>query len=57
MQIWGNIQSYDDPSRLVFDLSNNEHWCPLNPQPLASVQQELHYSQTDNGKVSELQER
>ena len=60
LQVWGNIQPYDDPSRLVLDLANREHWCPLNPdgsQPLASVQQELQYSETDGEKVMELQQR
>lgn len=60
MQVWGNIQSCDDPSRLMFDLLNHQQWYPLNPdglQPLATVQQDLQYSETDNEKVAELRER
>lgn len=60
IQVWANIQDYDDPGRIVFDLSNTKHWRPLfpsNSQPLSSVQQDLHYTETDVGKVKELQER
>lgn len=59
-QVWANIQDYDDPSQVSFDFSNGKHWRPLFPttsQPLASVQQELHYSETDLTKVQELQDR
>lgn len=60
LQVWGNIQPYDDPSRMMFDLSNRKHWSPLysdRHEPPASVQQDLHYSETDDGSVMELQER
>ena len=60
-QVWANIQEYDDPSQVSFDFSNSKQWRPLfSPtpaQPLASVQQELHYSETDLAKVQELQDR
>lgn len=59
--MWANIQEYDDPSQVSFDFSNSKQWRPLfSPtpaQPLASVQQELHYSETDLAKVQELQDR
>ncbi len=41
MQVWANIQDYEDPSRIVFDLQNSTHWRPLFPTdmaPLATVQ-------------------
>lgn len=44
----------------MFDLSNREQWCALYPdgsQQLASVQQNLQYSDTDDERVVELQER
>ena len=44
MQVWTNIQDYEDPSRIVFDLENSKHWRTLFPadmQPLATVQVEL----------------
>lgn len=59
-QVWANVQEYEDPARIVFDLSNSSHWQPLFPpgsQPLNSVQQDLHYTETDNEKVKEFQER
>lgn len=54
------MQDYDDPSQVSFDFSNSKLWRPLFPttsQPLASVQQELHYSETDLSKVQELRDR
>ena len=60
--MWGNIQSYDDPSRLMFDFSNPKQWSPLFTQSdvsksLVSVQQDLQYSDTDGARVIDLQER
>ena len=60
LQVWGNIQTYEDPSRLLFDLSNHKNWFPLyfdKFDPPSSVQQDLQYSETDNASVMELQER
>ena len=41
LQIWANIQPYEDPSRISFDLSNSTYWRPLFPSdmaPLESIQ-------------------
>ena len=41
LQVWGNVQAYDDPGRLVFDLHSTKHWRPLFPstmEPLNTVQ-------------------
>ena len=40
LQVWGNIQDYEDPSRIVFDLDNSKHWKSLfyDTQPLTTVQ-------------------
>ena len=60
--MWANVQENDDPSRMVFDLTNGKYWKPLFPMttesiPLSSVQQVLHYSETDLEKVHQLEER
>ena len=58
--MWANIQKYDHPNQLLFELSNNKCWTTLLPggmDQLLSVQQDLIYTQTDGHKVKELQER
>ena len=41
LQVWANIQDYEDPSRIVFDLDNSKHWKSLfssDIQQLTTVQ-------------------
>jgi coiled-coil and C2 domain-containing protein 2A len=59
--VWGNIQEFDHPSRVNFDLQSNKKWSPLfqaNMAPLNSIQVEtLEYPATDEIKVQQLQTR
>ena len=41
VQVWGNVQEWDHPGRLTFDLQNCKKWCPLfssSVKPLDSLQ-------------------
>ena len=58
--MWANVQEQDEPAKIHYDLSNSKQWQALFPPdmpPLDSVQQELDYSETDSGRVRELQEK
>ena len=61
--IWANIQPYEQPSRLSYDLSNTSQWRPFFgksfPNPgLGSVQPEsLYYIPTETSYVQRLQDR
>ena len=44
VQVWANIQDYEDPSRIVFDLDNSKHWKSLfssDMQQLTTVQVDI----------------
>ncbi len=44
---------------MQFTLSDHKKWCPLSVgiEPLSSIQQNLNYSETNDARVMELQER
>ena len=47
-QVWANIQDYEDPSRIVFDLDNSKHWKSL----FSSDMQQLTTVQVDTDRFS-----
>ncbi|XP_043918517.1 coiled-coil and C2 domain-containing protein 2A [Protopterus annectens] len=61
--IWFNLQLYDTPMRINFDLSKSSLWKPFFsrsfPYPgLSSIQpDELHYRHSDSSAAVELQDR
>ncbi|XP_019860650.1 PREDICTED: coiled-coil and C2 domain-containing protein 2A-like [Amphimedon queenslandica] len=59
--VWGNIQEWDHPSRVTFDLQNSKKWSPLFPStmnPLDSIQVDtLEYSETNSEQVQQLRTR
>ncbi|XP_062838246.1 coiled-coil and C2 domain-containing protein 2A isoform X3 [Anolis carolinensis] len=61
--VWFNIQQYNSPPRISFDVTKSKHWKPFFsrslPFPgLASVQpEELFYQPADNAAALDLQSR
>ncbi|XP_067325078.1 coiled-coil and C2 domain-containing protein 2A isoform X3 [Anolis sagrei] len=61
--VWFNVQQYDSPLRISFDVTKSKHWKPFFsrslPFPgLASVQpEELFYQPADNAAALDLQSR
>ncbi|XP_042564766.1 coiled-coil and C2 domain-containing protein 2A isoform X2 [Clupea harengus] len=61
--VWFNIQMYDAPMRMSFDMTKNKFWKPFFSRAfsypgLSSVQpEELAYQRTDKAAATELQDR
>uniref|UniRef100_A0A8C4RQR0 Coiled-coil and C2 domain containing 2A n=1 Tax=Erpetoichthys calabaricus TaxID=27687 RepID=A0A8C4RQR0_ERPCA len=61
--VWFNIQQYDSPMRMNFDISKSKFWKPFFTKSgshtnLCSIQpEELIYYPTDKAAVAELQDR
>lgn len=60
--IWFNVQPFEEPYRIKFDVGNSKHWRPFfgknSTQTFETIQPEkLIYAKTDEKNVSDLESR